>query len=122
MPHGLTLDYEGNIWLTDVGAHQVYKYNLAKNQDQPQLVLGEQLVNGNDEKHFCKPTSIAVSELTGEIFVADGYCNSRVVRFDKLGNFIGQYEDKENPLQVVHSAALIEKLNLICTVSRQEGR
>jgi peptidylamidoglycolate lyase len=23
MPHGLTVDHEGNIWVTDVGLHQV---------------------------------------------------------------------------------------------------
>lgn len=27
MPHGITLDSEGNIWVTDVGAHQVYIFS-----------------------------------------------------------------------------------------------
>ena len=36
------------------------------------LVLGTKFVPGNDEKHFCKPTSVAVSS-SGLIFVADGY-------------------------------------------------
>ena len=36
------------------------------------LVLGTAFVPGNDEKHFCKPTSVAVAS-NGVIFVADGY-------------------------------------------------
>src|SRR6187455_2367891 len=25
MPHGLSIDHEGNVWLTDVGLHQIFK-------------------------------------------------------------------------------------------------
>jgi hypothetical protein len=122
MPHGITIDYEGNIWLTDVGAHQVYKFNFDKDPFEPILVLGEKLKSGKDEYHFCKPTSVAVSKTNDEVFVADGYCNSRIVKFDKRGNFLMQFEDEKNPLKVVHSIVLIEKLGLVCTVSREEGR
>lgn len=122
MPHGLTLDFEGNIWLTDVGSHQVFKYNFEKDPSEPLLTLGEKLNNGNDETHFCKPSSVSVCSKTGHIFVADGYCNNRVVQFDKDGKFIKQYQDEKNPIQVAHSIALIENLNLVCTVSREEGR
>lgn len=44
---------------------------------KPILELGEKLVPGSDEKHFCKPTDVAVAK-NGDFFVADGYCN----RFD----------------------------------------
>ena len=27
MPHGLKVDHDGNTWVTDVGLHQVMKYN-----------------------------------------------------------------------------------------------
>ena len=86
MPHGLKIDPEGNIWVTDVGLHQVMKFE--RGQTKPSLgkkktflyryfhlkflVLGTKFVPGNDEKHFCKPTSVAVSS-SGLIFVADGY-------------------------------------------------
>ena len=36
-----------------------------------QFVLGEKFVHGNDDKHFCKPTDVAVTE-SGEFFVSDG--------------------------------------------------
>ena len=80
MPHGLTVDVDGGyVWLSDVGAHQVYKYNFnSTKNDGPLLTLGEKFVNGNDKTHFCKPTTIAISNINKDIFVADGYCNERI--------------------------------------------
>jgi len=144
MPHGLTIDSESNIWLTDVAMHQVFKYNFRKSQS-PLLTLGEAFHKGDDQTHFCKPTSIAVSQLTLDIFVADGYCNRykksfqhlfynktlytslfffnrRIVQFTKNGTFVKEFKDFDQPMIVVHSIALIEEKNLVCTVSREEGR
>lgn len=50
----------------------------------PQLVLGQRFEPGSDIEHFCQPTSVAVLP-NGEIVVADGYCNNRLVLFDKRG-------------------------------------
>ena len=77
---------------------------------------------GNDESHFCKPTSVVVSVKNGDVFIADGYCNSRVAHFDRNGKFIKNFEYPKKPLKVVHSIALIEIFNYVCTVSRQDGR
>ena len=121
MPHGLTIDSNKNIWLTDVGLHQVFMYNLKRSR-QPLLTLGVRFEHGDDQTHFCKPTSVAISQLKGDIFVADGYCNARVVQFDKNGNYIKEFKDTSSPMIVVHSVALLEEKNLICTVSREEGR
>ncbi|RNA28303.1 peptidylglycine alpha-amidating monooxygenase [Brachionus plicatilis] len=119
MPHGLTIDFDNNIWVTDVALHQVMKFN-PRNLEEPELVLGVEFKPGNAENQFCKPTDVSVSETSGHVFISDGYCNHRVVEFDKSGHFLGVYEDKKHPLQVVHSVALVEKLNLVCTVSRQD--
>ena len=62
--------------------------------EKPDLVLGVAFESGKDEKHFCKPTDVAVSERTGDIFVADGYCNSRILKFSsdgKLKQIISKY-------------------------------
>jgi DNA-binding beta-propeller fold protein YncE len=127
MPHGLTIDAEGNLWVTDVGSHQVMK--LAKKRNfKPSLVLGEKLVPGSDAKHFCKPTDVAVAR-NGEFFVADGYCNARVMKFNKEGKFItsfGQPNFADPPkigeFFVPHSLALIEDLNLLCVADRENER
>jgi DNA-binding beta-propeller fold protein YncE len=54
-------------------------------------VLGEKFVPGSDENHFCAPADVAVDRGSGDIFVADGYCNSRIVKFDKSGRFLLQF-------------------------------
>ena len=52
------------------------------------MVLGEAFVPGGDDKHFCQPTAVAVSEVTGTFFVADGYCNRRVLKYNKEGELL----------------------------------
>merc|ERR1711910_187050 len=45
MPHGLNIDMEGNIWVTDVGLHQVMKFPAGATK--PSLVLGEKFQPGS---------------------------------------------------------------------------
>jgi len=125
MPHGLTIDSQGNYWVTDVGAHQVFK--LDKNF-KPIMTLGKRLTPGSDDEHFCKPTDVAVAT-TGEFFVADGYCNSRVMKFSKDGRLLAQFGHKNTvhpprngEFLVPHSLTLIEDLNLLCVADRENER
>ena len=69
MPHGLTLDHEDNVWVTDVALHQVMRF--PKGAKTPDLVLGTKLEPGYDDDSFCKPADVVVLK-TGEFFVADG--------------------------------------------------
>ena len=39
---------------------------------------------GSDETHYCKPTSVAVTDDGNTFFVSDGYCNSRIIKY-KVG-------------------------------------
>ena len=81
--------------MTDVALHQVFKFSpfKLKSKDnidlgQPLLTLGVPLTPGSDEKHFCKPTDIAVDRKTNDFYVSDGYCNSRIIKFDKNGKLL----------------------------------
>ena len=47
MPHGLTVDADNNIWVTDVGLHQVFKFSHDGNL---LMKLGEASVPGNDSR------------------------------------------------------------------------
>jgi peptidylamidoglycolate lyase len=113
MPHGLNIDHEGNTWVTDVGLHQVMKFPAG--ETKPSLVLGERFIPGSDSNHFCKPTSTAVSS-TGQVFVADGYCNSRVAVFDSAGKHL---HDLAGDWTVVHSIVLYEQEDILCVVDRE---
>ena len=60
MPHGMSIDHQGNIWVTDVALHQVMKFS-PNDLENPILTLGEAFKTGSDEKHFCQPTDVVVS-------------------------------------------------------------
>jgi peptidylamidoglycolate lyase len=83
MPHGLTVDQEGNLWLTDVGLHQVFKCSP---EGRVLLTLGEVGVPGSDATHFNLPTDVAVLA-DGSFYVSDGYKNTRVMKFTASGRF-----------------------------------
>lgn len=86
MPHGLTIDLENNVWVTDVALHQVFKFN-STNRTTPELALGIAFTPGNSFSKFCKPTAVAVLK-NGDFFVADGYCNARIIKYSRSGEYI----------------------------------
>jgi peptidylamidoglycolate lyase len=90
IPHGLAVDPQDNVWLTDVGRHQVFKFSR---NGKLLLLLGEDRVPGDDKTHFNKPTDLAVAP-DGSFYVSDGYGNSRVVKFSADGKFQFQWGSK----------------------------
>ena len=90
MPHGLTLDGEDNVWLTDVGRHQVFKFT---HDGRLLLTLGERCRPGSDRTHFNLPTDVAVLP-DGSFYVSDGYKNTRVVKFDAAGRYESEWGGK----------------------------
>jgi len=88
--HGLRIDTEGNIWVTDNGNHTVIKFS---HDGAVLLRLGEKNVPGEDTTHFNKPADIAFAA-NGDFYIADGYGNSRVVKFDKAGKFLKTWGKK----------------------------
>ena len=81
----------------------------------PSLTLGEAFVPGSDEKHFCKPTDVAVSS-SGIFFVSDGYCNKRIMKFDPNGRLLDVYTGSFN---IVHSLTLQEEKDALCVADRE---
>lgn len=90
MPHGLTVDHHNNIWVTDVGLHQVFKFS---HEGQLLLTLGEAEVPGKDSLHFNLPTDVAIAQ-DGTFYVSDGYGNSRVVKFSPTGQYLLEWGTK----------------------------
>ncbi|XP_026641917.1 peptidyl-glycine alpha-amidating monooxygenase isoform X8 [Microtus ochrogaster] len=128
LPHGLSIDKDGNYWVTDVALHQVFKLD-PHSKEGPLLILGRSMQPGSDQNHFCQPTDVAVDPSTGAIFVADGYCNSRIVQFSPSGKFITQWGEessgstpKPGQLSVPHSLALVPHLDQLCVADRENGR
>ena len=82
--HHITIGPRGNVWIADEGSHVVQKYTP---EGKLLLALGTPGEPGEDGRHFNRPTDVALSQ-GGDVFVSDGYGNSRIVHFDSKGNFI----------------------------------
>ena len=111
-PHGLHVDKDGNVWLTDgqdnrprrargappdaplppapatIIGHQVFKYS----PDGKLLMTLGKAGGGRDAEYFYQPNAVFVAP-DGSIFVSEGHSSSegstaRVLKFDKTGKFI----------------------------------
>lgn len=103
-PHQVRVDGQGNVWLVDSGLHVVRKYTP---DGKLLLALGTVAEPGEDSGHFNRPTDVAVTR-EGEIFVADGYGNNRIVHFDKDGRFVktwGSLGSRRGMFSLPHSIA-----------------
>ena len=85
--HGLRIDSDDNIWVTDIGNHQVMKFNPS---GKLLMALGKAGTAGDGDDEFNKPTDVAFGP-KGEIYVADGYGNSRVIKFTPNGGFLTKW-------------------------------
>ena len=128
MPHGLEVDKENNIWVTDCGLQQVLKFSSDGNL---LMVLGEANILGNDSLHFALPTDVAVAP-DGSFYVSDGYGNSRVVKFSKQGSFLFEWGkngperklnkgDKEGEFNIPHAIDL-DKYGNVYVADRENNR
>ncbi|XP_051764679.1 peptidylglycine alpha-amidating monooxygenase isoform X3 [Ctenopharyngodon idella] len=127
LPHGITTDKDDNYWVTDVALHQVFKLS-SSGTDQQLLVLGEAFEPGSDKNHFCQPTDVAVDPVTGNIYVSDGYCNSRILKFSPEGKYISHWgagsSDRKRrvPFWIPHSLAFLPDKRELCVADRDNGR
>lgn len=96
-PHGIDVEPEGNVWVTDAVSeertppgtrgHQVIKFSP---EGEVLMTLGTPGVAGAGRDKFISPSDVVVAD-NGDIFVADGHAldgNNRVVKFSKDGKFI----------------------------------
>ena len=88
-PHGFFVDVDGNLWTTDArGAEgrgqQVIKFSP---DGIVLMTLGTAGEAGEGPHLFDGPTDVAVAP-NGDVFVADGHGNSRIVKYSKDGEFI----------------------------------
>jgi DNA-binding beta-propeller fold protein YncE len=87
-PHAVYIspyDPEKRVWVVDDYRHAIFVFS----NDGKRLLqtIGEPNVHASDDKHFYRPTFIAWLP-DGAFFVADGYANTRVVKFDKTGKYL----------------------------------
>jgi streptogramin lyase len=114
--HGLSVDRDGNIWVTDAEKKdgkgmQVFKFSP---DGKILMTLGKAGVAGAGQDTFNGPSSVLVAP-NGDIFVADGHgegTNARVVKFSKDGKFIkawGKAGSGPGEFDTLHSMAMDSK-------------
>ncbi len=55
MPHGLGIDPDGNVWVTDAGRHQAIKFSP---EGRELAAIGVRAKPGHDLTHLCKPSAV----------------------------------------------------------------
>jgi DNA-binding beta-propeller fold protein YncE len=90
-PHGLLVDKDGNVWVTDAmgqagKGHQVFKFSRS---GRILMTLGKAGVAGSGPDTFNQPSAVVVAP-NGDIFVS-GYGDARISKFSRDGKFIQQW-------------------------------
>ena len=133
-PHGIHVDREGNVWVTDgvppgagastpKGGHFVRKFSP---EGKVLLTLGQPATPGNGPDTFNQPSDVVVSR-SGDIFVADGHggdSNARIVKFSPQGKFIkswGQRGTRSGEFDTPHAIA-IDSRGRIFVADRNNNR
>lgn len=103
--HGIRVDEDGNIWTVDVKGHQIFKWNP---MGRLLMVLGRGAGKDESKDAFNEPTGVAFAK-NGDLYISDGYVNSRVVRYGKDGVYQSQWGRKgtaDGEFQLVHDVAV----------------
>ncbi|MHB1204072.1 MAG: peptidyl-alpha-hydroxyglycine alpha-amidating lyase family protein [Rhodospirillaceae bacterium] len=121
IPHGIRIDSAGNIWTLDANLSKVFKFTPEGKK------LMEIDVGGvpDPKREFCGITDIAFSPRNdGHVFIADGYCNGRVLEYDAKGKKITEWGKRgtgPGEFNLVHGIAVGPDGNLY-VADRENGR
>lgn len=105
-PHGIFVDGDGNVWVTDCACtgpaaqrlpgkgHQVYKFS----PDGTLLLTLGKTGGARGSEYFWMPNDVLVAP-NGDIFVAEGHssadsANARILKFDKTGKLLKSWGTK----------------------------
>jgi streptogramin lyase len=121
--HNIDVDRFGFVWIGDRNGQAVYKFT----KDGKQLMtIGTKGVKGDDtsEYAFNRASDVFVAP-NGDIYIADGYVNHRVVQYTKDGKFIriigGVKGDEPGKFDEVHGVQMDSRGRLIIMDHHSNG-
>jgi len=115
--HAVRVDRDDNIWVIDKGSDMIVRFNP---EGHVTMVIGrKQEASDADTKpyehlnpplppqngRFRQPTDVTWDP-AGDIFISDGYINSRVAKYDADGNWVkswGEFGTGPGQFRVLHS-------------------
>ena len=132
--HTVRIDKDDNIWAIDKGSDMVIKFNQA---GRVMWVFGRRAEPADGAKNwehvnpplphvdglFRQPTDVAWDS-QGNIYITDGYINSRVAKYDKNGDWVKSWGSKgtsPGQFQIPH-AIVIDRNNNIYVGDRTNRR
>jgi hypothetical protein len=101
--HTVRIDKDDNIWATDKGSDMIIKFN--DKDGKVMMVFGRKSESSDSDAHplehpkpplpavdgrFRQPTDVTWDP-QGNLYIADGYINSRVAKYDKNGKWVKQW-------------------------------
>ena len=136
-PHGITIDANDNVWITDVMQNKVYQFDQngvllrVYGKDYPFYMesclkirnLLRRLPCSISGDYFARPTDIEIMD-DGSFIVSDGYRNSRIVKFDRDGRInweIDAFGNKNSEFNLPHGLAM-DSDNNIYVADRKNAR
>src|SRR6195256_2390882 len=124
--HDIRYDKDDNLWAIDKGSDMIVRFNP---EGRVTMVFGRKKEASDEAEHwtrvtpprphvngqFRQPTDVAF-DTDGNIYISDGYINSRVAKFDKNGDWIASLGEpgggKLGDLNTPHSTANDAKGNI----------
>jgi outer membrane protein assembly factor BamB len=134
--HAVRVDKQDNIWVIDEGSNMIIKFDpegrviLTLGRKPEALTVPARGEGGGGGEgrggrggppgagipgdNFSRPTDVAW-DTAGNIYVSDGYGNSRIAKFDKNGKFIkswGQRGTEPGQFNIPHTIAIDAQNNI----------
>jgi DNA-binding beta-propeller fold protein YncE len=133
--HTVRVDKDDNIWAIDKGSDMVIKFNQA---GHVVMVFGRRKESADEDSKpwghpdpplppvdgiFRQPTDVAWDS-DGNIYITDGYINSRVAKYDKSGDWVKSWGEKgagPGQFRLPH-AIVIDRNNNVYVADRANRR
>jgi sugar lactone lactonase YvrE len=104
--HAVRVDKDDNIWAIDKGSDMIIRFNPAGHVT---MVFGRKKEASDEaapwtrvtpprpavDGQYRQPTDVTWNA-QGDIFISDGYINSRIAKYDKNGRWVKQWGDRGN--------------------------
>jgi outer membrane protein assembly factor BamB len=119
MAHGVKIDPDGHVWTVDAHTSIVRKY-AADGKLLLEVSVGD---IPEPNRPFCGATDVAFRK-DGHFYVADGYCNARVIEYAADGKKVREWGTKgrsHGQFQLAHDVAVAAN-GTVFVADRENGR